>query len=130
MAGAKFIIIVNGKVYKWEYHSNYTLDGFGIKLINQINPDLINYIKNLPEDFTQDYEFFGNMNQLKALGSEINDYEISDEYYEMLYSYTIDFDSKILSIWCKDTRIGCLIDFDSDMHLQLQKLISLEKKLI
>ena len=133
MAGAKFIIIVNSKVYKWEFYGNYTLDGIAKKLINQLQSkplqEILDWIKSLPEDFTQDYEFYGDLFTLTALGSEINYVDISDEAYEILYSYTIDFDSGILNIWCKESRIGALIDFNSDMHSELLKLISLEKKL-
>lgn len=133
MAGAKFIIIVNSKVYKWEFYGNYTLNGLGKKIITQLKSkpiqEIIDWIKSLPEDFTQDYEFYGDLFSLTALGSEINNITQSDEEYEMLYSYTIDFDSGILNIWCKESRIGALIDFNSDMHSELLKLISLEKKL-
>jgi hypothetical protein len=136
MAGAKFIIILNGKIYKWEYFSNYLLDGLGKKLITQLTSksfqEILNWIKTLPEDFSQDHEFLGNLFKLKALGSEINDVAESEEAYEMLYSYTIDFDSRLLSIWCKNARIGTLIHITNIeyMNQQLEELICLEKKLV
>jgi hypothetical protein len=136
MAGSKFIVILNGKIYKWEYYNNYTLDGLGKKLIHDIGsisyPQLLAFIQSLPEDFTQNYEFNGKILELKALGSEINDVTESEEAYEMLYSYTIDFDSRLLSIWCKNARIGALINITNSgkMIQQFQDLIELEKKLV
>lgn len=134
MAGAKFIIIFKGKVYKWEYYGNYYLDGFGLKLITQLTSkpiqEILDFISGLPEDFTQDYELSGNLFKLTALGSELG--SDSDEAYEMLYSYTIDFDTLVLSIWCKNTRIGDIIKITniSEMTYHLKELINLEKKLI